>query len=117
MRLDELRRRQREPLAHTSVSTHALQSPRGRTHLAEADVLERVRLEHLEEAQRRVSRVLDVVPVRRGDVACVSARQHGGQRGEAAWRAPMSPAWKLNVRALPLEANSEMRPVPSLERV
>lgn len=69
MRLDQLRRCQREPLSITpplNIFTAHGRMIR-RTCLVETDVLEAVRLEDFEEPERRVADVLDVVAYQHRD--------------------------------------------------
>lgn len=51
------------------------------THLTQTDVLERVRLEDLQEVQRRVPCVLDIMTVRRGDIPDVARLEVERVRG------------------------------------
>ncbi len=86
------------------------------TDLVQADVLEAVGVEDLEEVQRGVAGVLDIVPERGRHVSDVAALGIDGQSAVPREhpRMGMTLTWKLKVRAFELEPKRVMRPVPPL---
>lgn len=98
---------ERKPLSRTSSI-----SPDGRKakdiHLTQTDVLERVCLEDLQEVQRRVPRVLDIMSVRRGDipdVACLEVERVRGALGgkECDARGAFEEEGPLVLRGVPVQ--------------
>ena len=87
-----------------------------RTDLLQADILVAICVEDLEEVQRRVTGVLDIVSKRGRDESNVAGLGAGGQPiGPRAHPCKGTiPTWKLKVRAFELEPKRVTRAVPPL---